>query len=92
MAERGQHDDRYRGIVRLDAPRNVEHVVIVRTGHTDNQIKTSLSQLFFRFLLRSDLKKTGRIAQTQFHVFIENLFLHPSVILQHESVIRVGDE
>ena len=92
MAERGQHDDRYRGIVRLDSPRDVEHVVIVRTGHTDNQIKTGLSQLFFRFLLRSDLKKTGRIAQTQFHVFIENLFLHPSVIFQHESVVRIGDE
>ena len=92
MAERSQHDDRYRGIVRLDAPCDVEHVIIVRSGHTDNQIESGLAQLFFRLFLRSDLEKTGRIAQTQFHVFIENLFFHPSVILQHESVIRVGDE
>ena len=92
VAERCQDDNRYHRILHLDAPRDVEHIIVVRARHTYNQVEGGLAQLLFRLFLGSHLEETRRIAQPQLHILVENLLFHPPVVLQHERIIRIGNQ
>ncbi len=92
MTERREHDDGDGGMVALDAARNVEHIVVVGTRHADNQVGGKLVHLLFRLFLVGGADEARGIAQTEGGIFLKYLFLHAPVILQHEHVIRVGDD
>ena len=71
---------------------NVEGIAIVRARHTDYQVEHGVAQLFPGFFCRRDLRETRRIAQTQVHIFIENLFVNAAVIFKHERIVRIGHQ
>ena len=92
MRERRQHHQRNVGILLLDGTGNVERIAIVRTRHDYHQIELGIPKLLPCFFLRRYLRKTGRIAETQVHVLVENLFIDTPVIFQHECIIRIGNQ
>ena len=92
MRERCQYHQRKMRIFLFNIAGNVEGIAIVRARHTDNQVEHGVAQLFPGFFCRRDLRETRRIAQTQVHIFIENLFVNAAVIFQHERIVRVGHQ
>ena len=80
------------GVLLLDFTGNVEGIAVVGTRHTDNQIEHGVAQLFPGFFCRGNLRETRGIAQTQVHIFIENLFVNAAVIFKHERIVRVGHQ
>ena len=57
---------------------------------TDHQVDIRRLQHIVSLLCRRHLRKCRRVAQPQFHILIEDLLVHPSVVLQHEGIIRIG--
>ena len=92
MTERREHHNWNLRIVNLNVSGYIEHIVVVRSWHTNHQFETRLFQFLLGFLLRSHLEETGRIAQAEFGVFLKNLLIHSSIILQHEGIVGVGNE
>ncbi|OAV73964.1 hypothetical protein Barb7_02621 [Bacteroidales bacterium Barb7] len=69
-----------------------EHVSVVHVRHTDNQLEAAAVQLGKCLILTRNLRKAGGIAQAQRSVFIEYLFVHPPVVLQHEGIVFGGNK
>ena len=57
----------------------VEHIVVVCSRHTDDQVKLGPANQPRRILLRSSTKETRWIAQPQLRILIKNLLLHNQV-------------
>ncbi len=89
MRERSEHNDGQRREFSLDASGYGEHIVVVCSRHTDDQVKLGPANQPRRILLRSSTKETRWIAQTQLRILIKNLLIHASVIFQHERIIRI---
>ena len=74
----------------LNASGNIEHVAVIRSGHTDNKVERHVGKPLPSLFFGGYLCKTGRITETQIHVFIKNLFVYTSVIFQHEGIVGIG--
>ena len=79
-------------VLLLDFTGNVEGIAVVGTRHTDDQVEHGVAQLFPGFFCREDLRETRGIAQTQVHIFIENLFVNAAVIFQHKRIVGIGNQ
>ena len=92
VAEGSEDDHRDVGIVGLDVARHVEALVVARTRHADNQVEAHGLQLGVRLVAGSSLGEAWRVAQRERSVFIKNLLVDTSVILQHKGIVRIGYE
>ena len=71
---------------------HVEGIIVGITRHTDHEVKLRRAQSLSSLFNGTHLRERRRIAKAQFGVFIENLLIHAPVILQHEGIVRVGDD
>ena len=92
VREGGEHHAGHLGEVLLHVARHVEGVVVGITGHTDHKVELCTPEGRCGFVDGRHLGERGRIAQSQFGVFIENLLVHAPVVFQHEGIVRVGDD
>ena len=92
MAEGREHDEGHLREALLDVAGNAEHIVVLSSGHTDDEVEAGALKFGFRFFGRGYLEKAGREAEPQFGIFVKDLFVHTSIILQHESVIGIGND
>ena len=92
VAERCEnHDGQCRKLV-LDATGDVEHIVVVRSWHTDDEVELRLPYQSGGFFLRGSTEETRWIAKAQLGIFVKNLFIHTPIVLQHERIIGIGDD
>ena len=89
MREGSEHHNGECRELSLDASSNIEHIIISRSWHTNDQIKLRPANQSCRILLRSSTEETRRITQTQLRILIKNLFIHTSIIFQHEGIIGI---
>ena len=90
VTERCQDNDRYLFVLLLDMASDIKTIVVSRTRHANHQIKRYTPKLSQRLFLGRNLRKTRGITERKRGVFIENLFIDTSVILQHKSIVRIG--
>ena len=92
VAKWREHHYRYLLIAHFDRARDVKHIVIVRTGHTDHKVESGAAQFAFGLLGRSYLIEARRIAQAQFGIFVEYLFVYAPIVFQHKRIVGIGDQ
>ena len=92
MREGGEHHAGHLGEVLLHVARHVEGIVVGITGHTDHKVELCAPEGRCGFVDSRHLGERGRIAQSQFGVFIENLLVHAPVVFQHKGIVGVGDD
>ena len=90
VRERREHHTRHLGELRLHPTCHIEGIVIRITRHTDDQIDMRRLQHTRCLFCSRYLRKGRRIAKSQFHVFVVDFLLNPSVVFQHEGVIGIG--
>ena len=78
-------------VLTFDGSCYVKPFVVSCARHTYNKVVWHGRQLRQCFLASGNLGETRRVAQGKRGVFIEDFLIDASVVLQHESVIRVGD-
>ena len=64
VRERGKHDYRYGRQLRFHVSGYVEHIIIVRTRHTDNEVEIILLHIANHIVLIRGTEETRWIAQT----------------------------
>ena len=92
MGKRSQNDQRNMRIFLLDLTSDIKRIAVVGSGHTDYQIKHCISQLSPGIFFRRNLRETRRITQAEVHIFNKDLFVYPTVILQHKCIVRIGNQ
>ena len=90
VGERSQYHTRKVGELPLHRARHVERIIVGITRHADDQVDVSGLQHVRSLLNGAHLRESRRIAQSQLHVFIVDLFFHTPVVFQHEGIIGVG--
>ena len=90
MRERCQHDAGDLGCHAFYVAGNGKGVVVGITRHTNHQINVRRLQYFVGLLRRRHLRERRRIAHAQLRVFVEQLLVDASVVLEHEGVVRVS--
>ena len=92
VREGREHHDGYLGEVGLDIPGHVKGIIIRVAGHTHHQIDAFLAEHLGSLLGGGYLRERRRIAQSEFGIFIEDLLIHTSVVLQHKGIVGVGHD
>ena len=92
VGERREHHAGNVGNVGLDVARHVEGIVVGIAGHTDHQVDARRLQHGLRLLHRAHLRERGRIAQSQFGIFVEDLLVHAPVVFEHEGIVGIGND
>ena len=92
FGEGRQNDNRNIRIAELDFLGCCEDVAFVHVGHDNNQLKVSVGQFLERFFLCRDLCEPGRVSEAERCIFIKNLLVYSSVVLQHEGIIFAGNQ
>ena len=90
--ERRKHHDGNLRVFILNLSRSSKNVAILHVRHADDKLKNPTVQLRKSLLLRSHLHESRRVSKVQRYIFVENLFVHAAIVLQHKSVILSGDK
>ena len=75
----------------LDGTGNGECVVVGIARHTEHKVHIGCRKHLLGFLDSGDLREGWRIAEAKLHILVIYLLLHPTVVLQHEGVVGVGN-
>ncbi len=90
VGEGCEDDDGDVGELCLDVACDVEDVVVVGTRHTDDEVEAVLTEQGNDIALCGGTEETGRVAQSEFGVFVEYLLIDASVVFKHEGIVGVG--
>ena len=74
----------------LDLTRHCESVVVGITWHTDDQIDVGSLEHLIGLIGSRNLGERRRITHTQLHIFIEDLLVDTTIILEHECIVRIS--
>ena len=69
-----------------------ERIVVGITRHTDHQVDIRRMQHLIGLLGGRHLGKRRGIAQSQFHIFIEEFLVDTAVVLEHKSIVGIGHD
>ncbi len=89
VRERSQHHQWNMRILFFYAACNFKCITVIGSGHTNHQIECRILQLLPSRLLGRNLCETRRITKAEIHIFVKDLLIYTSVILQHKSIIRI---
>ena len=92
VGERREHNAGNVGHVGLHVACHVEGVVVGVARHADDQVYAGLAEHGLGLFHRTDLRECGRIAEPELSVFVENLLVYTTVVLEHEGIVRVSHD
>ena len=75
----------------LDVAGHAEGIIVGIARHADDQIDGRGGEYTARLLGGTDLGERWRVAHTELHILIEDFLIDTPVVLEHESIVGIGD-
>ena len=87
LGKRRKDDDRDLRITPLDFVGCRKNIAVVHVGHADDQSIFPRTEFRESLSFRCDMRKARRITQIERCIFVKDLFVHTTIILQHECIV-----